>query len=170
MARPGFKDHRKFKRLVHLLQEPVPHVLGYMECLWDVAYQNGDPFIGDAIDVELAAQYPGEPGKLCKALLSCGLIDEVDGGKYQIHDLHENAPDYVKKRFMRDQTRRNKYTPRERKKPELGRPIQPQSELGRLNGHAGEPDTELGCTPSPAQPSPAQPSTGKAPTPPASGG
>jgi hypothetical protein len=116
MARPGFSSHLKFKRLVYILREPVPHVWGYLECLWEVAYANGDPSIGDSINVELAAQYPGEPGKLTAALHDVGLIDEIEAGKFQVHDLHENCPDYVRKRFVRDQSRKNKYAPRGRPK------------------------------------------------------
>jgi hypothetical protein len=106
MARPGFRHHPKFKRLVFLLQEPVPHVWGYCECLWDVAYQNGEATIGDAIDVELAAEYPGERGKLVNALLDCRLIDQLQDGRYQIHDLLENAPEYVQSRWNKEQERK----------------------------------------------------------------
>jgi hypothetical protein len=156
MAKPGFQHHPKFKRLVYILREPVPHVWGYCECLWNVAYQNGDPLIGDSMDIELAAQYPGEPGKLTQALLVVRLIDEVEGGKFQIHDLHENAPDYVKKRFMRDQSRKNTYAPRTRRET---RNSPPNSELDRPNVQNCTPGQELGPTHSTAQHSPAQPST-----------
>jgi hypothetical protein len=79
MARPGLKNHPKFRRLVFVLKEPIPHVLGYLECLWMVAYECGDPLIGDQTDVELAAEWPGERGKLCKALSECRFLDESDG-------------------------------------------------------------------------------------------
>src|SRR5262245_23991878 len=97
MARAGLLDHRKFKRLVHILREPVPHVVGYLEVLWTTGYQQRDPFIGDKVDVELAAQFPGEPGKLCAALHEVGFIDAVPDrpGTFQVHDLYENAPRYV---------------------------------------------------------------------------
>jgi hypothetical protein len=153
MARPGLKSHPKFRRLVHLLREPVPHVWGYLECLWEVAYQSGDPVIGDALDIELAAEYPGEPGKLCQALLDCRLLDQLEDGRIQIHDLHENAPEYVKKRFVRDKARRNKYSPRNR--PDSGI-SPPKSEFGGLippNSANGRRSAELGAPPSPAQPS-----------------
>ena len=91
MARPGFRNHPKFRRLVHTLSEPVPHVVGYLELIWQVGYECGDSRIGDATDVELAAEYPGEPGKLCKALVDCRLIDEIEGVHY-IHDLFDHAP------------------------------------------------------------------------------
>ena len=104
MARPGFRNHPKFRRLVHILGMSEPHVLGHVECLWSVAYNNfGNPFIGDSIDVELAACWAGEPGKLCRALASCGgdsragLIepDAERPGCWIIHDLADHAPSYV---------------------------------------------------------------------------
>jgi hypothetical protein len=63
MARPGLMIHPKFRRLVHVLQEPVAHVVGYLEMMWHVGYESGNAVLGDAVDVELAAQYPGAPGK-----------------------------------------------------------------------------------------------------------
>jgi hypothetical protein len=131
VARPGFQKHPKFRRLVHLLKEPVPHVLGYCECLWDVCYENGNDYLGEALDVELAAQWPGEPGKLTRALAAVGLIDVVtdvtdlrdfrDKGekdarplipdaiepiRYRVHDLFDHAPDYVFSRAQREEERK----------------------------------------------------------------
>jgi hypothetical protein len=105
MARPGLRQHPKFRRLVHVLGEPVPHVLGYLECMWSVGYECGDSLLGDETDVELAAEYPGLRGKLCAALLDCRLIDQVDG-KYHIHDLHDHAPKYVQRRMKLELQRR----------------------------------------------------------------
>lgn len=116
MARPGLHNHPKFRRLVQLLSEPVPHVHGYLECIWLVSYENGDPFIGDQTDIELAAQWAGEPGKLCRALLTCGgghragFIEPAEGSAdaYQIHDLHHHAPEYVSRRKSKEEERRKK--------------------------------------------------------------
>lgn len=106
MARPGLDRNVKFRSLCRMLGEPRPHVRGYLELLWEVAYENGDPVIGDAHAVEAAAEYPGTPGKLCDALLRCGgtgragFIDPVPGsdGLFQVHDLQDHAPDYVLRR------------------------------------------------------------------------
>jgi hypothetical protein len=114
MGRPGLMNHPKMNRLVYMLGEPKPHVRGYLELLWEVAYECGDARIGDAVDVELAACWPGEPGKLCKALLECGgegragFLEEVPGepGRYQVHDLYDHAPEYVRKRMDREEARR----------------------------------------------------------------
>lgn len=108
MARPTLKEHWKFKRLVRVLGIPTPHAVGYLECLWHVGYTSGDPFIGDTIAVEAAAEWVGDPGKLTQALVECAFIDQVSNSTYQIHDLHDHAPDYVQKRFKREQERKNK--------------------------------------------------------------
>ena len=80
---------------------------------WMPAYENGNPEIGDAVDIELAAGWQGEPQKLTKALLECGgsdasgFIEEIpdNPGRYQIHDLYDHAPEYVRKRFDRESAR-----------------------------------------------------------------
>lgn len=98
MARPGFQSHPKFTRLCHMLGEPVPHVWGYLECLWNVGYQTGNAKIGDATDVTLATQHPLQDKKIVAALAECRLIDEVEDGIYAIHDMTCNAPGYVSDR------------------------------------------------------------------------
>ena len=117
MARPGLHNHPKFRRLVHLLAMPVAHVRGYLECLWDVAYENGNAVLGDETDVELAAQWVGEPGKLCSALLNCGgqgrtgfveLLSangNANGNQIAVHDLFDHAPEYVFSRSKRESER-----------------------------------------------------------------
>lgn len=112
MARPGLSAHPKFKHYVRLLGEPRPHARGYLEVLWDTAYEDGNPVIGTPEQVESVAEYDGPKGKLFNALLNAGgdkagFIEPVDGrpGVYQIHELLKNAPDYVKKRQKRAEER-----------------------------------------------------------------
>ena len=113
MARPGLHTKPKFKRLVSLLGVPGPHVQGYLEYLWLAGYESGDLVLGDQATVEAIAEYPGEPGTLFAALLNCGsegragFIEEAPGqpGIYQIHHLHENAPEYVRRRMHRHKAR-----------------------------------------------------------------
>jgi hypothetical protein len=94
-------DHRKFLRLVRLVNEPAPHVLGYLLFMWRRAYQMGSPFLGDELDVEAAAVYTGEPGKFTRAAASAGFLDLTDGG-YIVHDLYAHAPEWAKKRLQRN--------------------------------------------------------------------
>jgi hypothetical protein len=113
MARPGLDKNIKFRRLVRVLGEPRPHVRGYLECLWDVSYENGNPVIGDAEAIAIACDYPGEVQKIVDALLNCGgpgksgFIEPVPGqeGQFQVHDLFDHAPRYVKLRSERERER-----------------------------------------------------------------
>jgi hypothetical protein len=113
MARPTLDNHPKFRRLMHLLGETRAHVRGHLELLWEVSYETGNPRIGDATDIELAADWQGEPGKFCSAAADCGgegragLIEEIEGepGRFQIHDLYVHAPEYVRKRMDRELAR-----------------------------------------------------------------
>src|SRR5690349_549814 len=112
MGRPGLHNHPKFRRLVHVLGEPASHVRGYLECLWEVAYEAGNAVIGDAVDVSLACGFPGPPEKITDALLGAGgpgrigLIEQTDTGCYQIHDLFDHAPAYVTQRAKREDERK----------------------------------------------------------------
>jgi hypothetical protein len=101
VAKPELRDHRKFLKLKRLLGEPTPHVLGYLECLWHRGYQIGNPVIGDALDVESAAEYPGEPGRFAEAAHEAGFLDRTGDGAFAIHDLFDHAPTYAKKRMHR---------------------------------------------------------------------
>lgn len=107
--RVGFTSHRKFLRLAQMVGDDV-RALGHVEFLWQKAYQNATAFLGDAVDVELAAHWRGEPGLLLRHLLECGgegksgLVDRVDGG-YAVHDLWDHAPDYVRRRRVRENHR-----------------------------------------------------------------
>jgi hypothetical protein len=119
MARPGLTIHRKFKRACHEAGSlPPPHLLGHLEMIWLAAYEAGDPFIGDATNVELAAGWTGEPGKLFAALLnaggqnSAGFIEPVEGRPdcYQVHDLFDHAPAYVHNRQQKEAERKKEKT------------------------------------------------------------
>lgn len=101
MAKPELRDHRKFLKLKRLLNAPTPHVIGYLDCLWHRGYQTGSPFVGDSLDVEAAAEYPGEPGTFTEAAFQSGFIDRDESGGYTIHDLYEHAPKYAKQRMHR---------------------------------------------------------------------
>lgn len=108
MARPGLFTHRKFRRLSAMLGGEAI-ALGHLEFLWHTAYDAADPYVGDPTDVEVAARWTGEPGKLWRALLICGgegqpgFIEEVEnrGGHFAVHDLWDHAPRYVRQRQQR---------------------------------------------------------------------
>lgn len=155
MPRPTLFTSIKFRRLVHRLGVPVPHALGYLECLWSVAYECGEPAIGDALDVELAAQWPGEPGVLAAALTETGFIDDV-AGVLTVHDLWDHAPEYVKKRRERElgrQRRGEELAAEQQKKTPRKRQRQTAADNGGQCPTVSDEKTETspnGLTPAPA--------------------
>lgn len=106
MPRPTLFTHPKFRRLCYELKMPEPYVLGHLEYLWAVGYESGSDSIGDSLDVELAARWQGERGVFTQALLASGFLDEAEEGLLSIHDLHDHAPEYVRRRFDREHARR----------------------------------------------------------------
>lgn len=149
MPRPTLFDHPKFHRLVHMLQMPEPHVLGHLEYLWRVGYSSGNPIVGDALDVEIAAKWTGASGHFVAALAddTVRLLDVLDDGRYQIHDLHENAPGYVKSRARMERLRK-------RRKPGSAKARTPAQRLRNSDAHVRQ-GRELGyASPAPA-PAPA---------------
>ena len=115
MGRPGLSNHRKFKRLARDLGNPCL-ARGVLELIWDTCYEAGDAFLGDEYDVASAAQWQGDPDILVKALWSAGgegrsgFIDDCpdEPGQYECHNLWDHAPDYVRRRYEREQARKAK--------------------------------------------------------------
>lgn len=149
MGRPGLSNHPKFRRLAHTLGS-APLARGLLELMWEVAYENGDPRLGDPLGVEAAAQWAGERGVFFAAARDAGgpgragFIVERDG-VWEVHDLYDHAPDYVRKRAKREAERRT-----------TGRTL--DAEVRSLTGQS-PPKTgqrpENGTPPAPA-PAPAQ--------------
>lgn len=115
MARPSLERNVKFKALVRALRIPKPYVRGLLETLWDVANECGNPVLGDASDVEAAAEWPGKRGVFFAALRDCRLIDKIhdhdgqqSGEKWVIHDYWDHAPEYVKGRMRKERQRKGK--------------------------------------------------------------
>jgi len=138
MARPSLFTHRKLRKLARLLGSK-PLAVGCLELIWNVGYADGDPRLGSVADVEMAAEWTGNPGELTRCLLEAGFIDAVDAdGKlmakpvchvlpsvlplandmanvnFAIHELYDHAPEYVRKRMDReDERKRNGVTLRD---------------------------------------------------------
>ena len=109
MGRPGLSQNKKFRRLSLELKSTAT-ARGHLELMWDSAYEAGDEFLGDSLDVELAASWNGNTGFLCNLLVKTGFIDE-SAGIYTIHDFWHHAPAYVRKRRSRENERRSKVDP-----------------------------------------------------------
>jgi hypothetical protein len=172
VARPTLNSHRKFLRLARVLGSDVL-ARGHLEICWDGTYQSGDDYLGTSQDVESAAHWAGEPGLLTKALLeaggesNAGFIEEVPDrpGHFRIHDLFENAPDYVQKRRQRELNRKARgvtLSDLRREAGKRGRATQfPQQPSGQLPASGGDLQANVcqlhanGETPAPA-PAPAQ--------------
>jgi hypothetical protein len=117
MARPGFRSHRKFRRLVAELGIAEALALGSIEMIWESVYQAGDPLLGDSLSVEALAGWPADRrGELCRALVECGgegeagLI-EPDPDRpnfFRVHDLMDHAPEFVRDRRRKEIERREK--------------------------------------------------------------
>lgn len=89
--------NRDFKRLVRLLNEPVPHILGYLLMLWHSAIESDDANFGDAVDVEAAAGYSGPNRAFAAVFADCGFLDRserIDGSNdYSLsHDWNHHSP------------------------------------------------------------------------------
>ncbi len=134
MARPGLRINVKFKRAQRMLNIPAPHLHGHLETLWEVCYEDGNPVIGDAAAVEAAAEWVGDDDALFKALLNCGgkgragFIELVEGHDdcYQIHQLAENSPEYVRARRRAAEQRKRKRQASEAS--DNGKPVQIDSD------------------------------------------
>jgi hypothetical protein len=61
--------------------------------------------VGSADEVEYVADWRGPVGELATALLDCGFLDKREDGQLEIHDLHDNAPDYVRARYRMEKYR-----------------------------------------------------------------
>lgn len=98
MAKADLFTGLKFRKLERLLPEVCrPHLLGHLELLWQTAWASHRISFDSAEDVELAAEWDGQPGKLADAFLSAGFLDKTDLG-IEIHDWWDHFPEFVRKR------------------------------------------------------------------------
>ena len=55
MALNSLFTNKKFLRLARNLGISEPTTLGHLEYLWHTTYANGNPDVGDYVDIEVAA-------------------------------------------------------------------------------------------------------------------
>lgn len=79
---------------------PKAHVLGHLELMWLVSYDQPSAVLGTPEVVEMAAEWGGIPGELAHALVACGFLDDTPDGLV-VHDLLDHAPQYVRRRHER---------------------------------------------------------------------
>lgn len=110
MARPTLFSSRKLLKLAKRLDSKAL-AIGSLELLWHVANENGNPIIGDASDVESIADWRGKEGELVAALVECGtgraagFLDQLDDGRFEVHDFWHHAPGYVANRRNKEDER-----------------------------------------------------------------
>lgn len=97
MARLSLDNSLKFKKLVRRIALARPFVRGLLETFWDSAHARGSAIVGSEEDVEIASEWPGEPGAWFAALRDGGWVEPVRE-LWKIHDYWQHAPDYVVRR------------------------------------------------------------------------
>lgn len=82
--------------------------------MWDCAHETGNPVFDGVEEVEAAAEWEGEPGAFVAALArksasgKAGWLDLLPDGRFELHHYWDHAPEYVKKRAVRESERRVK--------------------------------------------------------------
>ena len=106
MARLADLRDRVVLRLAAELGLELAAAVGHRELLNHAAFGKADPVLGDALDVELSAEWHGGRGAFVAAAVSAGLIRQLDDDAFEIVDFWELAPAWVAKRRDRAEARR----------------------------------------------------------------
>jgi hypothetical protein len=104
VALPGLRTHRKFLALTRRLGNNPVLAIGHLELLWLCANESGNPSFRNAEQIECAAEWFGEAGKLAADLADVGFLDRAGEG-FEIHDYFDHAPRYVRDRAARAEAR-----------------------------------------------------------------
>jgi len=97
--------------------------------MWETAHESANPVLGDQVSVELAAEWPFEPGVFFAALRDERWIDERNG-VWEIHDYWHHTPAYVKDRLRKQQEREEKavgFQDKSRNVPDGSRTVQAET-------------------------------------------
>ena len=103
MAHSALFSHIKLRLLCQDLGIPKPHAVGYLEFLTHYVcthHIDGDLSTLNDAEIEMAAEWEGEPGAFLRAAIARRFIDRDDEGT-RIHDWIDWCPDWVKKRLVR---------------------------------------------------------------------
>jgi hypothetical protein len=104
----GLQHHPKTRRVARALGAAIPHVVGYLHCLWywTLAYApDGDLEDFEPDDLADAAGWEGDPDTFVNALLDCGskghpgFLGKVNG-RLVVHDWEDNQGDAYRARIQ----------------------------------------------------------------------
>jgi hypothetical protein len=104
----SLRDHPKTRRVSRTLGIPIPHVLGYLHCLWYwtlVYAPDGDIDDFDAQDIADAAEWEGDADAFLEALLNCGSKGRPGflsraTGRLVVHDWEDNQGESFRARIQ----------------------------------------------------------------------
>lgn len=100
----GTDNLLKFKKLKAALGLPTWQVKGILQSIWDFTAENamwGDIGKYSDDDIAFGIEYEGDAPALITALVETGWIDPHATHRLVVHDWHEHAEDWVKKRVQR---------------------------------------------------------------------
>jgi len=160
VAKSSLIGDQKFQLLVHRLGIPKAHVLGHLELMWQTAYSSFSPILRTREAIEITAGWCGTEGVFAEAVLNPAhnFVDARDDGQFEIHDFWEHAPDFVKKRYMRQLERKQQLIKRRSVRTYSG---------GQNPTMADNGGQCLPTEPNPTQPNPTQAIKADPPDPPA---
>jgi len=119
------KDHPKTRKCARDLGVPIVQMVGHLACLWSWSLRmaaDGELSSFEVCDIEIGAEWEGEPGLFVSTLEKHRYLDCMDGS-YFLHDW----ADYAEHLKARERKRRE----RERKKSQMSRDVTGSHSMSR---------------------------------------
>lgn len=113
-------SHPKTKRAARLAGVSIPTMVGHLHLIWHYALdfaQEGDVTHLEPWQIEDAAMWEGDEGRLHSALVDSGYIDSSDDGVRSLHDWHDYAGKLIERRRIDADRKRGKSTQTPPKSP-----------------------------------------------------
>jgi len=107
MAKSTLFRNLKFRAFQGRLGIQRIYAQAHLDALWETAHTQGRPWFRSPEEVEMAAEWEGEPGVMFAALMAgvvdgdAGFIEALPDGTFGIHDYFEHLNDGLKKAYMR---------------------------------------------------------------------
>lgn len=99
-------EHPKFDRLMEILGISYHEAVGIMECIWHCTslfapQGNLGEILNDKQILAKSRINKYKPNRIINALVEAGFLDRDENCRLLVHDWHEHAPDWVKKKLKR---------------------------------------------------------------------